>query len=213
MKKSKRKLLWRIAICIWALVVILEWIEILHDRQNQNQKMSQNFEIDFQEPDIQLANIVNDKIKTISAVDKIFEYREMEAAYLESIEPEPFFELTDDERYIVECIVAGEAGGEPYEGKWAVAQCIWQACVNDGLQPSEVKEHYQYAGWKENLKSESEQAYLDVKEVVSRVFDDGEMLIDDEMLWFYAPKWCTSNWHESMRFITEIGGHRFFGRW
>ena len=54
---------------------------------------------------------------------------------------------------------------------------------------------------------------MDVKEVVGRVFDDGEMLIDDEMLWFYAPKWCTSNWHESMRFITEIGGHRFFGRW
>lgn len=211
MKKSKRKLLWRISICIWALVVILEWIEILHDRQNQNQKMSQSFEIDFQEPDIQLVNAVNDKIKTISAVDKIFEYREMDAAYVESITP--FFELTDEERYVVECMVAGEAGGEPYEGKWAVAQCIWQACVNDELQPSEVKEHYQYAGWKENLKSESEQAYLDVKEVVSRVFDDGEMLIDDEMLWFYAPKWCTSNWHESMRFITEIGGHRFFGRW
>lgn len=211
MKKSKRKLLWIISICIWALVVILEWIEILHDRQNQNQKMSQSFEIDFQEPDIQLVNIVNDKIKTISAVDKIFEYREMNTAYLESIEP--FFELTDEERYVVECMVAGEAGGESYEGKWAVAQCIWQACVNDELQPSEVKEQYQYAGWKENLKSESEQAYLDVKDVVSRVFDDGEMFVDDEILWFYAPKYCVSNWHESMRFVTEIGGHRFFGRW
>lgn len=211
MKKSKRKLLWRISICIWALVVILEWIEILHDRQNQNQKMSQSFEIDFQEPDIQLVNIVNDKIKTISAVDKIFEYRKMDAAYVESITP--FFELTDEERYVVECMVAGEAGGEPYEGKWAVAQCIWQACVNDELQPSEVKKQYQYAGWKENLKSESEQAYLDVQDVVSRVFDDGEMFVDDEILWFYAPKYCVSNWHESMRFVTEIGGHRFFGRW
>lgn len=211
MKKSKRKLLWRISICIWALVVILEWIEILHDRQNQNQKMSQSFEIDFQEPDIQLVNIVNDKIKTISAVDKIFEYRKMDAAYVESITP--FFELTDEERYVVECMVAGEAGGESYEGKWAVAQCIWQACVNDELQPSEVKKQYQYAGWKEDLKSESEQAYLDVKDVVSRVFDDGEMFVDDEILWFYAPKYCVSNWHESMRFVTEIGGHRFFGRW
>lgn len=209
MKNSNQKLVWQFLICIWVLLVVFMWLEILNDQKNQNQKI----EIDFQEPSIQMANDINTKIKTISAVDKIFEYREMEAAYLESLESEPFFELTDEERYVVECIVAGEAGGELYEGKWAVAQCIWQACVNDELQPSEVKEHYQYAGWKENLKSESEQAYLDVKEVVSRVFDDGEMLIDDEILWFYAPKWCTSNWHESMRFITEIGGHRFFGRW
>lgn len=209
MKNPNQNFVWQFLICLWALLAVFMWLEILNDQKNQNQKI----EIDFQEPNIQMANDINTKIKTISAVDKIFEYREMEAAYLESIEPEPFFELTDEERYVVECIVAGEAGGEPYEGKWAVAQCIWQACVNDELQPSEVKEQYQYAGWKENLKSESDQAYLDVQDVVSRVFDDGEMLIDDEMLWFYAPKWCTSNWHESMRFITEIGGHRFFGRW
>ena len=49
--------------------------------------------------------------------------------------------------------------------------------------------------------------------------EDGESLLDyvergnkthDSVLWFYAPKWCNSEWHESQRFVAEIGGHRFF---
>ena len=29
-------------------------------------------------------------------------------------------------------------------------------------------------------------------------------------MFFYAPKYATSKWHETQTFVIEIGGHRFF---
>lgn len=123
------------------------------------------------------------------------------------------FYLTDYERTVVEYIVAGEAGYESYEGKWAVAQCILNGCLRNGAQPSEVKTAYKYSGWKTNLKSKSPEDWAEVQEVVSRVFDYGEMCIDDFILWFYAPKYSSGGWHNTQRFVAQIGGHRFYSTW
>lgn len=123
------------------------------------------------------------------------------------------FYLTDYERAVVEYIVAGEAGYESYEGKWAVAQCILNGCLRNGAQPSEVKTAYKYSGWKTNLESKSPEDWAEVQEVVSRVFDYGEMCVDDFILWFYAPKYSRGGWHNTQRFVTQIGGHRFYSTW
>lgn len=128
-------------------------------------------------------------------------------------EPESVFELSDYERWVACCMVAGEAGAEPYDGKWAVAQCIYQACVREGMTPSEVRVAYQYSGWNESIQYNHPELWAEIEEVVSRVFDYGELYVDDEILYFYAFNWCTSNWHESMRFVCEVANHRFFGRW
>ena len=129
---------------------------------------------------------------------------------------EPVFDLSEEERWTTCCMVAGESKGESYEGQWAVAQCIYQACINDGLQPSEVRIEYKYSGWDENLEFDNPELWTQIEEIVSRVFDYGEMYVEDEILWFYAPKWMkngTSKWHESQRFVIEIGAHRFFAPW
>ena len=118
----------------------------------------------------------------------------------------PKFILSDYERMVVEHMVMGEAGGESYEGQVLVAQCILNAALKDGILPSEVRVEYQYSGWKEN-PTES------VKEAVSAVFDDGYQITAEPILYFYAPKRCKSGWHETQRFITEVGGHRFFAEW
>ena len=123
------------------------------------------------------------------------------------------FYLTNYERAVVEYIVAGEAGYESYEGKWAVAQCILNGCLRNGAQPSEVKTAYKYSGWKTNLESKSPEDWAEVQEVVSRVFDYGEMCVDDFILWFYAPKYSRGGWHNTQRFVTQIGGHRFYSTW
>ena len=116
---------------------------------------------------------------------------------------EPVFYLSDNERRIAECIVMGEARGESYEGQVLVAQCILNACLKDELQPSEVQKKYKYSGWHDN-PSES------VKDAVSAVFDDGYKVTDEPVLYFYAPKLTTSKWHETQRFVIEVGCHRFF---
>lgn len=121
-------------------------------------------------------------------------------------EQEPYFYLSDTERQIVESIVMGEAGYESYKGQLLVAQCLVNACIKDGLQPSEVRDRYKYSGWHEE-PTES------VKQAVSEVFDNGFKVVDEPILWFYAPKWCDSSWHESQRYVLTEGGHRFFAEW
>ena len=118
-------------------------------------------------------------------------------------EPTPYYELTEEERQVVENIVMGEAGAEPYEGQMLVAQCILNACERDNLLPSEVRMEYKYSGWNENPNDS-------VKLAVKEVFDNGVKAIDEPILYFYAPAICNSSWHESQVFVVEVGGHRFF---
>lgn len=136
-------------------------------------------------------------------------------------EPEPdlqhFYPLTDYERWLVESIVAGESGIEPYWGKVAVASCILNACLLEDKRPEEIQTMYGYAGWKpiEEFESECMKAYGntklsdEVRDAVSQVFDDGEVL-NNEILWFCSGY---SAWHESQRFVIEISNHRFYAPW
>ena len=114
--------------------------------------------------------------------------------------------LSDDERRVVECIVMGEAGGEPYEGQVLVAFCILNGCLKEGIQPSSLRKEYKYSGWNNNPSKS-------VKEAVSEVFDNGCKPVNDFPLYFYAPKYAKGKWHETQRYICTVGGHKFFGEW
>lgn len=118
----------------------------------------------------------------------------------------PYFEITEEERAVVEHIVSGEARGESYLGQVLVAQCILNACIQDELRPDEVRIKYQYSGWSEEVSDE-------VKQVVSDVFDYGKLGVDDNILWFYAPKYAKGKFHNTQRFIIEEGGHKFYAPW
>lgn len=115
----------------------------------------------------------------------------------------PRFYLTDEERRIVECVVMGEAGAESYEGQVLVAQCLLNACLLEGWQPSQVRVNYRYAGWHDE-PSQS------VKDAVSAVFDHGFEIVSEPIVYFYAPKLCQSKWHESQTWVVTEGGHKFF---
>ena len=51
-------------------------------------------------------------------------------------------ELTDDERALAEQIVACEAGADSLEGQMAVAQCLYNSAVLDGLTIQQVFKKY-----------------------------------------------------------------------
>lgn len=123
--------------------------------------------------------------------------------YPEISAPPLRYELTDDERDTVERVVMAEAGGECYEGQVLVAQCILNAAEKLGQQPSEAVVTLRYAkGRPEPTQS--------VRDAVAAVFDRGETITDEPILYFYAPARTTSEWHESQIFVIEVGGHRFF---
>ena len=118
--------------------------------------------------------------------------------------------LTEDDRWFIESVVAGECAYEPYEGKLAVAQCYFDAMIKDSLTAREVKEVYQYAGWNPNLDKQDRKMYIEVMDAVHDIFDMGQFVTEKPILFFYAPYLCDSPWHESQNYAMTIGGHKFF---
>ena len=122
----------------------------------------------------------------------------------------PFVNLAEADRKTIQYIVAGEAKGEPMEGKMAVAQCILNGMVKSNWSAERVRIEYQYSGWDDELEKSNPKAWAEVVEAVSRVFDDGELISDKPILYFYAPDITSSSWHESLNHAVTIGGHKFF---
>lgn len=126
-----------------------------------------------------------------------------EAEAEEATEPTSYFPLTDEWRTLIEQVVAAEARGEPLEGQVAVCQCIYNACIKDGLTPPEVIKEYGYT-------TDRAEPTESVKEAVATVFDRARGVTPERILYFYAPALTESEWHETQSFVIEIGGHRFF---
>ena len=126
----------------------------------------------------------------------------------ESENPKPFCELTNEERKVVECLVEGESGNQSLEGRILVAQCIYNAMVQDGLTPSQVRKKYKYVGWSDTPSEQS-------KEAVFAVFDRGEMGVEDNILWFctIASSKRPKSFHATQQLVVEVGNHRFYKPW
>lgn len=101
----------------------------------------------------------------------------------------------------------GEAGNEPYDGQVLVAQCLYNAMEESGKNAWDIKSTYGYCG------STSKTPTKSVKKAVSAVFYDGYKQTNEKVLFFYAPKYCAGEWHQTQKFVCEVGGHRFFARW
>jgi spore germination cell wall hydrolase CwlJ-like protein len=113
------------------------------------------------------------------------------------------YELSTDERKLVEQVVTAEARDEPYEGQILVCQCILNACENLNKRPADIVRIYKYA--KARPKPTDS-----VKRAVVAVFDKGEQVTEEKVIYFYAPALVESAFHEGKRFVVELAGHRFF---
>ena len=139
--------------------------------------------------------------------------------------------LTDSERHVVESIVAGESGNQPFVGKKLVAQAIYNGMLRDNMSPSQVRKQYSYDGYKDIDEFEKEclkaygntNAADECRQAVKEIFDNYSMPTDDFVLFFYAPAHSKGTWHEnaktlkSITYVNEdgsttnyIGGHKFF---
>lgn len=120
-------------------------------------------------------------------------------------EPIVYYELTAEERDLIERVVMGEAGGEEYAGQLAVAQCILNACELRNARPAAIIESLSYT-------THRPEASQSVKDAVSEVFDDGVKVLPETAMYFYAPGLVHSEWHETQEYLCTIGCHRFFAR-
>lgn len=110
-----------------------------------------------------------------------------------------------DEDYILRVITA--EGGSDQLVCNGVVQCLFNACQREGCSPEQALQDYQYTGPADWISDEARNAW-------DAVFCSGYRFVDfEDALYFYAPAYCDSPWHESQRFVIEVGGVRFFGRW
>ena len=135
-------------------------------------------------------------------------YTETEMVIPTDAEPEivePYYPLTEDERDLVERVVAAEARGEKIETQMAVAQTILNRAETRGQTVTEVcTAAYQFAKPYQGEVSEKTQ------DAVRFVFDDGAKVFD-KVTHFYAHKLIDPPyWTESKEFKGEIGGVRFY---
>lgn len=124
-------------------------------------------------------------------------------------EKEPFFYISDDERYTIACIIAGESGNYSMDLKMAVAQTIYTAMQLEDCRVEGVIARYD-GYW--DSSSVPDDIWQDCLDAVERVFDNGELVTEESIEFFYNPAYCDSAWHETLTYVTTIDGCRFFER-
>ena len=109
-----------------------------------------------------------------------------------------------DTDYILRVITA--EGGTDQLVCNGVVQCLYNACQRDEWAHSveEILVEYRYTGPADWISDEARNAW-------DAVFCSGVTFVDfGDALYFYAPAYCDSPWHESQRFVAEVSGVRFF---
>lgn len=123
-----------------------------------------------------------------------------------------FIELDDNDRYIIECVVAGEAGGHSYELMKAVAQCMAVSMDIEDMTADELRAAHQYNGWNPGLEYTDPVAWALVESAVSEIFDEGNFVTYSLIQYFYNPEHGSGDFHESMHYVMTIDGCRFFSQ-
>ena len=150
----------------------------------------------------------NPNLKSADEIQNEIDNLESEGEDKNSI---PFFYITDEDRHIIHGIVAGESKGESIRGKKLVAQCIMNAMIRNNWDAETVRIEYKYAGWEPELEKTNPDLWAEVIEAVADVFDNGNLETYEPILYFYAPNYAYSHWHENeLTYVLTEGGHKFF---
>lgn len=129
--------------------------------------------------------------------------------------------LTNDERYLAYCIIAGEVGSCSYKDKLYVAECLYNAKVRCKLSDhkyslSHVRSEYGYEGYKDFNAFKQEcincgvNYYEDIVKAVNEVFDNFNMPSQEFVLFFHAGY---SKWHQNAKtiyLVEDTGAHKYY---
>lgn len=129
--------------------------------------------------------------------------------------------LTNDERYLAYCIIAGEVGSCSYRDKLYVAECLYNAKVRCKLSDhkyslSHVRSEYGYEGYKDFNAFKQEcincgvNYYEDIVKAVNEVFDKFNMPSQEFVLFFHAGY---SKWHQNAKtiyLVEDTGAHKYY---
>lgn len=116
--------------------------------------------------------------------------------------------LSEDDRYVLEMLVMGEAEGEGLEGAALVAQTVRDTMVYKGYNSvTAIRRDF---GYSNNMTKAPNQT---VKDAVAYIFDQGGCAVQHRIYYFYAPARVSSDFHERQELVITYGGHKFFDEW
>lgn len=120
--------------------------------------------------------------------------------------------ITAYERDLLERLVEAEAGGEPYEGKLAVATVVINRVKSSQFPNSIHGVIYQKNQFSPVANGAiNRKASADSKKAVRQVIDEGYRSFGSDVVYFLSPKIATSKWIINNRtFVKAIGNHHFY---
>ena len=113
------------------------------------------------------------------------------------------YNISDTERNLIEHVVMGLAENEDTITQKAIAQCILNACIAFDERPDYIVKILRYTEYRPTPSTE-------VKQSVSNIFDKGELVLEQDVLFLYNYKQSDSIWHESQEYVCTIGSYKFF---
>ena len=143
-------------------------------------------------------------LSALEVVEVLNEWHEIEARENQSAASTVRYYITPEERAEIEAIIASEAGWVSYNTQALIAECILNGCEYEELRPLELLPKYGYY-ITHNVEPDDS-----VKQAVADVFDRGILPTPEKIVAYYAPKYADSPFHESLTFICESDGCRFF---
>ncbi|CDA89440.1 putative Cell wall hydrolase [Firmicutes bacterium CAG:238] len=134
----------------------------------------------------------------------IYEPEELEPG--EYIIQGPVYIITDDERELIEKVVAAEARGESIECMMAVAQVIRDRCITREQSVTEVlTAPNQFSAPYDGKVADR------IKDAVAFTFNEGHSTFEYPATHFYASHLIEApDWTESMEYLGEIDGVSFY---
>lgn len=157
--------------------------------------------------------IANDTPVVATSVENTEEFKEENTALIAGDRIDSNYHgqsvvLDVENRNTLERLVMGEAGNQGFIGAALVAQTIHDTMLNDNnFNVNSIRSSHGYMG------SVDLEPNDDVKSAVAFIFDKGGMAVQHRLIYFYAPKVTSSDFHEKQKFIVEYGGHKFFDSW
>lgn len=206
--KTIRRICYIITAILLAFIVFVIGVYI-HVKSNEHEQVIQSPNTGAYGADA-IGYAITHTVGDVDLPDLTVEYADDTAKLLGA--DVPFIAISDDDRYIVECVVAGEAGGHSYELMKAVAQCMAVSMDIEGMTADELRAAHQYSGWNPGFEKADSAAWALVEAAVSDVFDHGNLTTYSLIQYFYNPEHGGSSFHEQMHYVMTIDGVRFFSR-
>lgn len=150
---------------------------------------------------LELVSVLQEEIRGLQE-----EIEDLKKLYADKQASSGLLAISEEDRVLLAQLIYSEARGEPFKGKQAVANVVFNR-INDDRFPDTVRETIH------EPRQFVEAAILHLYPVTDEALEAIDQALKDDVtggaFFFWAPQIATNRWLESRPVLTQIGGHEF----